>query len=97
MNNTNITVHKQLHSIRTCVLIIIIYFLFFWSVPPNLFLNGDDVSSLEDIRKWTMEDVYTFIHNIPSCSEYAQVSGLLASTPAEKGEVPDNPTLQLIC
>lgn len=40
--------------------------------PPNLFLNGDDVSSLEDIRKWTTDDVYTFIHNIPSCSEYAQ-------------------------
>ncbi|XP_062337274.1 sterile alpha motif domain-containing protein 7 isoform X2 [Osmerus eperlanus] len=42
------------------------------TVPPNHFLNGDDVSSLEDIRKWTMDDVYTFIHNIPSCSEYAQ-------------------------
>ncbi|XP_042354245.1 sterile alpha motif domain-containing protein 7 [Plectropomus leopardus] len=38
--------------------------------PPNLFLNGDDVS--EDIRKWTVNDVYNFINSIPTCSEYAQ-------------------------
>lgn len=40
--------------------------------PPSLFLNGDDISSLEDIRKWSVDDVSTFIGNIPSCSEYAQ-------------------------
>lgn len=39
--------------------------------PPNLFLNGDEVS--EDIRKWTVNDVYNFINSIPTCSEYAQV------------------------
>lgn len=39
--------------------------------PANLFLNGDDVS--EDIRKWTINDVYNFIKSIPACSEYAQV------------------------
>ena len=39
--------------------------------PPNLFLNGDEVP--EDIRKWTVNDVYNFINSIPSCSEYAQV------------------------
>ncbi|XP_061550539.1 sterile alpha motif domain-containing protein 7 [Phycodurus eques] len=38
--------------------------------PPNLFLNGDEVS--EDIRKWSINDVYNFINNIPTCSEYAQ-------------------------
>ncbi|XP_019712276.1 sterile alpha motif domain-containing protein 7 [Hippocampus comes] len=38
--------------------------------PPNVFLNGDEVS--EDIRKWSVNDVYNFINNIPSCSEYAQ-------------------------
>ncbi|XP_010892946.1 sterile alpha motif domain-containing protein 7 [Esox lucius] len=40
--------------------------------PPNLFINGEDVSSVEDIRKWTVDDVYNFINNTPSCSEYAQ-------------------------
>ncbi|XP_071765278.1 sterile alpha motif domain-containing protein 7 [Centroberyx gerrardi] len=38
--------------------------------PPNLFHNGEDVS--EDIRKWTVDDVYNFINSIPTCSEYAQ-------------------------
>lgn len=35
-------------------------------------MNGDEVS--EDIRKWTVNDVYNFINSIPTCSEYAQVS-----------------------
>lgn len=34
-------------------------------------MNGDEVS--EDIRKWTVNDVYNFINSIPTCSEYAQV------------------------
>ncbi|KAM9790545.1 sterile alpha motif domain-containing protein 7 [Syngnathus typhle] len=38
--------------------------------PPNVFLNGDEVS--EDIRKWSVNDVYNFITTIPTCSEYAQ-------------------------
>ncbi|XP_014330367.1 sterile alpha motif domain-containing protein 7 [Xiphophorus maculatus] len=38
--------------------------------PPNLFLNGEEVP--EDIRKWTVNDVYNFISSIPTCSEYAQ-------------------------
>lgn len=37
-------------------------------------MNGDEVS--EDIRKWTVTDVYNFINSIPTCSEYAQVSYL---------------------
>ncbi|XP_036410554.1 sterile alpha motif domain-containing protein 7 [Megalops cyprinoides] len=40
--------------------------------PNSVFLNGEDMSSVEDIRKWTVEDVYNFVNNIPSCSEYAQ-------------------------
>uniref|UniRef100_A0A8C5N9Y9 SAM domain-containing protein n=1 Tax=Gouania willdenowi TaxID=441366 RepID=A0A8C5N9Y9_GOUWI len=38
--------------------------------PPNVFLNGDEIP--EDIRKWTVNDVYNFINSIPTCSEYAQ-------------------------
>ncbi|XP_024130252.1 sterile alpha motif domain-containing protein 7 [Oryzias melastigma] len=38
--------------------------------PPNLFLNGDEAP--EDIRKWTVNDVYNFVNSIPTCSEYAQ-------------------------
>ncbi|XP_006637857.2 sterile alpha motif domain-containing protein 7 isoform X2 [Lepisosteus oculatus] len=44
-------------------------------LPPGshgVFLNGEEMSSIEDIRKWTVEDVYNFINNIPGCSEYAQ-------------------------
>jgi len=38
--------------------------------PPNMFLNGEEMS---DIRKWTVDDVFNFISEIPSCAEYAQV------------------------
>lgn len=31
----------------------------------------------EDVRKWTVNDVYNFINSIPSCSEYAQVSSIM--------------------
>lgn len=40
--------------------------------PHNAFLNGEEMSTLEDMRKWTVEDVYNFIVEIPTCSEYAQ-------------------------
>ncbi|XP_051555041.1 sterile alpha motif domain-containing protein 7-like [Myxocyprinus asiaticus] len=40
--------------------------------PSNMFLNGEEMSSQEDVRKWTVDDVYNFISEIPSCSEYAQ-------------------------
>ncbi|XP_034296188.1 sterile alpha motif domain-containing protein 7 [Pantherophis guttatus] len=40
---------------------------------PRLTLNGEEISSAEDIRKWTVEDVYSFINSLPGCSEYAQV------------------------
>lgn len=32
----------------------------------------------EDIRKWTVNDVYNFINSIPACSEYAQVSLIMS-------------------
>ncbi|XP_061834783.1 sterile alpha motif domain-containing protein 7 isoform X1 [Nerophis lumbriciformis] len=38
--------------------------------PRSLFLNGNEAS--EDIRKWSVNDVYNFINSIPTCSEYAQ-------------------------
>ncbi|XP_028834302.1 sterile alpha motif domain-containing protein 7 isoform X2 [Denticeps clupeoides] len=41
-------------------------------VPGNGLLPPEEMSSLEDIRKWTVEDVYNFINDVTSCSEYAQ-------------------------
>ncbi|XP_030631647.1 sterile alpha motif domain-containing protein 7 [Chanos chanos] len=40
--------------------------------PHNMFLNSEEMSSLEDLRKWTVDDVFNFVNDIPSCSEYAQ-------------------------
>ncbi|XP_074158051.1 sterile alpha motif domain-containing protein 7 [Sminthopsis crassicaudata] len=45
-------------------------------LPPgtgDLFLNGQDLSSVEDIRKWAVDDVYDFITGLPGCSDYAQI------------------------
>ncbi|XP_063162867.1 sterile alpha motif domain-containing protein 7 [Candoia aspera] len=39
----------------------------------KVILNGEEISSAEDIRKWTVEDVYSFINSLPGCSDYAQV------------------------
>ncbi|NWX98304.1 SAMD7 protein, partial [Nothoprocta ornata] len=39
----------------------------------GLILNGEDISSIEDIRKWTADDVYNFIISLPGCSDYAQI------------------------
>ncbi|XP_020835599.2 sterile alpha motif domain-containing protein 7 [Phascolarctos cinereus] len=39
----------------------------------DLFLNGEDLSSVEDIRKWAIDDVYDFITGLPGCSDYAQI------------------------
>jgi len=50
-----------------------IYFFFFQLAHPNMFLNGEAMTSLEDIRKGSVDDVYNFISEIPSCAEYAQV------------------------
>lgn len=50
------------------------FYTFFSAGPHSVFLNGEDMSSTEDLRKWTVDDVYNFINNIPSCSEYSQVN-----------------------
>ncbi|XP_053358395.1 sterile alpha motif domain-containing protein 7 [Clarias gariepinus] len=45
-------------------------------LPPahtNFFLNTGEIFAGEDLRKWTVDDVYNFISNIPSCAEHAQV------------------------
>ncbi|XP_015727475.1 sterile alpha motif domain-containing protein 7 isoform X2 [Coturnix japonica] len=44
-------------------------------LPPahGLILNGEDISTIEDIRKWTVDDVYNFIISLPGCSDYAQI------------------------
>ncbi|XP_052541861.1 sterile alpha motif domain-containing protein 7 [Tympanuchus pallidicinctus] len=39
----------------------------------GLILNGEDISTIEDIRKWTVDDVYSFIISLPGCSDYAQI------------------------
>ncbi|NXJ63936.1 SAMD7 protein, partial [Rostratula benghalensis] len=39
----------------------------------GLILNGEDISSIEDVRKWTVDDVYNFIISLPGCSDYAQI------------------------
>ncbi|NXA80449.1 SAMD7 protein, partial [Thryothorus ludovicianus] len=39
----------------------------------GLILNGEDISSMEDIRKWTVDDVHNFIISLPGCSDYAQI------------------------
>ncbi|KAM4772414.1 sterile alpha motif domain-containing protein 7 [Rhinophrynus dorsalis] len=39
----------------------------------SLFLNREDVTPIEDMRKWTSEDVYNFVISLPGCSSYAQV------------------------
>ncbi|CAH2247564.1 sterile alpha motif domain-containing 7 [Pelobates cultripes] len=39
----------------------------------SIFFNREDIPALQDIRKWTSQDVYNFISNLPGCSNYAQV------------------------
>uniref|UniRef100_A0A4X2L040 Sterile alpha motif domain containing 7 n=1 Tax=Vombatus ursinus TaxID=29139 RepID=A0A4X2L040_VOMUR len=50
---------------------------FFLPGTGDLFLNGEDLSSVEDIRKWAVDDVYDFITGLPGCSDYAQVTYFL--------------------
>ncbi|KAM8954387.1 sterile alpha motif domain-containing protein 7 [Pelodytes ibericus] len=43
------------------------------SEAHSIFLNREDLPAIQDIRKWTSQDVYNFISNLPGCSAYAQV------------------------
>lgn len=50
-------------------------------VTPNnpgtmggLFLDGEESPALEDISKWTVEDVCSFVSNLAGCTEYTQVN-----------------------
>ncbi|NWV69737.1 SAM11 protein, partial [Malurus elegans] len=52
----------------------------FSSPTPNnpgtmggLFLDGEESPALEDISKWTVEDVCSFVSNLSGCTEYTQV------------------------
>ncbi|KAM8770924.1 sterile alpha motif domain-containing protein 7 [Rhynchonycteris naso] len=38
-----------------------------------LVTDGENLSLDEDIQKWTVNDVHTFISGLPGCSDYAQV------------------------
>uniref|UniRef100_A0A669QUT7 Sterile alpha motif domain containing 7 n=1 Tax=Phasianus colchicus TaxID=9054 RepID=A0A669QUT7_PHACC len=46
---------------------------FLLKTAHGLILNGEDISTIEDIRKWTVDDVYNFIISLPGCSDYAQI------------------------
>ncbi|XP_077146698.1 sterile alpha motif domain-containing protein 7 [Ranitomeya variabilis] len=39
----------------------------------SLFLNREEIPPLQDIRKWSSQDVYNFVSSLPGCSTYAQV------------------------
>ncbi|XP_063001177.1 sterile alpha motif domain-containing protein 11 isoform X3 [Elgaria multicarinata webbii] len=39
----------------------------------GLFLDGEESPALEDISKWTVEDVCSFVANLAGCAEYVQV------------------------
>ncbi|KAG8581196.1 hypothetical protein GDO81_007585 [Engystomops pustulosus] len=39
----------------------------------GLFLNREEIPTLQDIHKWSSQDVYNFVSSLPGCSAYAQV------------------------
>ncbi|XP_032935370.1 sterile alpha motif domain-containing protein 11 isoform X1 [Catharus ustulatus] len=39
----------------------------------GLFLDGEESPALEDISKWTVEDVCSFVSSLSGCTEYTQV------------------------
>ncbi|XP_053565006.1 sterile alpha motif domain-containing protein 7, partial [Bombina bombina] len=39
----------------------------------GIFLNREDNPSVQDMHKWTSQDVYNFVISLPGCSSYAQV------------------------
>ncbi|XP_075577698.1 sterile alpha motif domain-containing protein 11 [Pelecanus crispus] len=39
----------------------------------GLFLDSEESPALEDISKWTVEDVCSFVSNLSGCTEYTQV------------------------
>ncbi|KAJ7306385.1 hypothetical protein JRQ81_009731 [Phrynocephalus forsythii] len=39
----------------------------------GLFLDGEESPALEDVSKWTVEDVCTFVRGLSGCAEYTQV------------------------
>ncbi|PIO35489.1 hypothetical protein AB205_0140710 [Aquarana catesbeiana] len=40
----------------------------------GLFLDGEDSVVLEDLSKWTVEDVCSFVGSLSGCAEYTQVA-----------------------
>lgn len=40
----------------------------------GLFLDGEESPALEDISKWTVEDVCSFVSNLSGYTEYTQVN-----------------------
>ncbi|MBN3314423.1 SAM11 protein, partial [Atractosteus spatula] len=44
-----------------------------WSAMGGLFLDGEEAGAVEDISKWTVDDVCSFVSSLSGCSEYTQV------------------------
>lgn len=40
----------------------------------GLFLDGEESTAVEDISKWTVDDVCNFVSGLSGCAEYTQVS-----------------------
>lgn len=59
----------------------------------GLFLDGEESPALEDISKWTVEDVCSFVSNLSGCTEYTQVNLLTASRTSREECHPCRPLL----
>lgn len=43
----------------------------------GLFSDGEEATAPEDISKWTVDDVCSFVEGLSGCGEYTQVRGHL--------------------
>lgn len=73
-----------------------------FSSPPaagtmgGLFLDGEESPALEDISKWTVDDVCSFVSSLAGCTEYTQVSLLTTSRTSQEGRSPRKPVFSLL-
>lgn len=75
--------------------------LFLLLSPPaagtmgGLFLDGEESPALEDISKWTVEDVCSFVSSLAGCTEYTQVNLLTAPRTSREERSPRRPVFSL--
>lgn len=41
----------------------------------GLFMDGEEATAPEDLSKWTVDDVCSFVGGLSGCGEYAPVRG----------------------